>query len=135
MLLQANKDLVGRYYEEILNQKRLEIIPDLFNPDFLSHAPGVVTVNLEQYRQAIRQSHAAFPDLKVKLDDQIAEGEKVVTRWTAHATHLGPFMGLPPTNKPLTVTAIHIHRVQGGKLIEHWEEINLLGVLKQLGFK
>jgi steroid delta-isomerase-like uncharacterized protein len=128
-----NKAIVRRYYDEVLNQGRWETVQEIFDPAFLSHAPGVITVNLDRYQQLAHESRTAFPDLHVTIDDQIAEGDKVVTRWTAHATHQGPMMGIPPTGKALWITAIHIHRLANGKLIEHWEEINMLGVLKHLG--
>ena len=65
--------------------------------------------------------------------DQIAEGDKVVTRWRADGTHGGPFAGIPASGRPVTVTAIHVHRVEGGRLAEHWEALDQLGLMRQLG--
>ena len=65
--------------------------------------------------------------------DQVAEDDKVVTRWSASGTHAGDFAGVPATGRLVTVTGIHIHRIRHGRLVEHWEELNLLGVLRQLG--
>ena len=79
-------------------------------------------------------SHKAFPDLQVVIEDQIAEGDKVTTRWKASGTHLGTFAGLiPPTNKPVTITALHVHQITDGKIVALWEQIDLLGLFQQLG--
>jgi predicted ester cyclase len=78
-------------------------------------------------------SHRAFPDLVVVVLDQLAEGDKVATRWRASGTHQGPFAGIAATGRPVTITAMHLHRVADGQLIEHWEEIDLLRLLRQLG--
>jgi steroid delta-isomerase-like uncharacterized protein len=69
----------------------------------------------------------------VTVHDQVAEGDTVVTRWSAAGTHAGDFAGVPATGRLVTVSGIHIHRVRHGRLTEHWEELNLLGVLRQLG--
>ena len=68
-----------------------------------------------------------------QVGDQVAEDDKVVTRWSATGTHTGDFAGVPATGRPVAVSGIHIHRVRHGRLIEHWEELNLLGLLRQLG--
>ena len=125
---EENKRLVRRYYEEVLNQRRLEAFDELADPRFISHLANGGIVNIGVYKQAIAGSLAAMPDLHVTVDDQIAEDDKVVTRWTATGTSLVEFAGIKPQGQPLTVTAIHIHRIQAGKLIEHWEAINLHAV-------
>jgi predicted ester cyclase len=125
---EENKQLVRRYYEEVLNQRRLEVFDDLADPRFISHLGNGGIVDIGVYKQAIAASLAALPDLHVTIDDQIAEGDQVVTRWTATGTSQMEFAGIPPQGRPLTVTAIHIHRIQGGKLVEHWEAINLHSV-------
>ena len=125
---EENKRLVRRYYEEVLNQHRLEAFDELADPRFISHLANGGIVNIGVYKQAIAGSLAAMPDLHVTVDDQIAEDDKVVTRWTATGTSLVEFAGIKPQGQPLTVTAIHIHRIQAGKFIEHWEAINLHAV-------
>jgi steroid delta-isomerase-like uncharacterized protein len=76
---------------------------------------------------------AAFPDLQVTVEDQIAEGDKVVTRYTMRGTHQGAFMGLPPTGKHVTVSGIQIERVVQGQIVEHWRKSDDLGMMQQLG--
>jgi predicted ester cyclase len=75
----------------------------------------------------------AFPDLHFTIEDQIAEGDKVVNRVTARGTHLGDFRGIPPTGKQVTVAGITIDRIAGGKLVESWTSWDFLGILQQLG--
>ena len=109
---------------------------DLIDPRHNEHPPAVVLGFLgydEAYAAAVDATHAAFPDLVVTVHDQVAEDDKVVTRWSATGTHAGDFAGVPATGRPVAVSGIHIHRVRGGRLIEHWEELNLLGVLRQIG--
>jgi steroid delta-isomerase-like uncharacterized protein len=76
---------------------------------------------------------AAFPDAQVTIEDQIAEGDKVVARFTMRGTHRGAFMGLAPTGKHVTLTGIGIFRVEEGKIAEFWENVDVLGLLQQLG--
>ena len=123
-----NKALVRRYYEEVLNQRQLHVFDELTDPDFVSYLVDGNSIGLSIYKQAISGTLAAIPDLQVMIEDQIAEGGKVVTRWRATGTPQVEFAGIKPNGKPVTITAIHIHRVRAGKLIEHWEAINLHAV-------
>ena len=128
-----NKALVARYYEQVLSHGDLAALDDLLAPDFRSWLSDSSSVGAAPYRDAVLASRQAFPDLAVTLLDQVAEGDRVATRWQASGTPRGPFAGVPATGRPVTITAIHIHRVAGGKLAEHWEAINLLPLLQQLG--
>jgi predicted ester cyclase len=123
-----NKSLVRRYYEEVLNGRLPQVFDELADPGFVSYLADGRSIGLEFYHQAIAGTLAVFPDLHVTIEDQVAEGEKVVTRWKATGTPLIEFAGIQPDGKPVTITAIHIHRVQNGKLVEHWEAINLHAV-------
>ena len=124
----SNKALVRRYYEEVLNQRQLHIFDELANPGFVSYLSDGNKISLDIYKQAIAGTLAVIPDLSVTVEDQIAEDDKVVTRWKVTGTPQVEFAGIKPNGKPVTITAIHIHRVQNGKLIEHWEAINLHAV-------
>ena len=123
-----NKALVRRYYEEVLNQRQLQVFDELANPGFVSYLADGNKISLDIYKQAIAGTLAVISDLNVTVEDQIAEDDKVVTRWKVTGTLQAEFAGIKPNGKPITVTAIHIHRVQNGKLIEHWEAINLHAV-------
>jgi len=125
---ESNKSLVRRYYEQVLNQRQPQIFDELADPGFVSYLANGNSINIQVYKQAIAGSLAAMPDLQVTIEDQIAEGDKVVTRWRAKGTPQVEFAGIKPQGRPLTITAIHIHRVKDNKLIEHWEAINLHAV-------
>ncbi|MGZ4892477.1 MAG: ester cyclase [Halobacteriota archaeon] len=93
-----------------------------------SQLPGVTGTE-----QASAIYRAAFPDAKIDVEDTIAEADKVVIRWSGHATHKGPFLDMPPTGKRVTLEGIAIFRVEKGKVAEQWGELNLYGILLQLG--
>jgi len=131
--LTESKALVRRYYDEVLTGSDRQLLARLLDPSFVSHVSGGPDAGAEAYTAAVDATHAAFPDLVVTVHDQVAEDDKVVTRWSATGTHAGDFAGVPATGRPVAVSGIHIHRVRGGRLIEHWEELNLLGVLRQIG--
>jgi steroid delta-isomerase-like uncharacterized protein len=133
MTTTANKALVSRYYDEVLTQRNLAALDDLLAPDFASWLPDGTRLGRAEYREAVLASHQAFPDLAVEVLDQLGEGDKVATRWRATGTHRGPFAGIPATGRSVTITAMHLHRVADTKLLEHWEEIDLLRLMRQLG--
>jgi predicted ester cyclase len=89
--------------------------------------------NREGEKRLLRMHRAAFADAEATIDDQIAEGDKVVTRWTFRSTHKGKFMGIAPTGKRVTITGINIHRIEGGKIVELWRQKDVLGLMQQLG--
>lgn len=134
MSTQTNKILVGRFYEEVFNQRNLGAIDVLVARDTIDHgafpgqAPGAAGV-----KQTYGMILAAFPDLHLTVEDQVAEGDRVVTRWTARGTHGGEFMGIAPTGKPTTTSGIGIDRVAGSQLAETWMEWDSLRLLQQLG--
>jgi len=125
--------LVRRYYDEVLGGRRAEVLDELLAPGFVGHGAGGASADPADYRAAVAATHAAFPDLHIRIEDQLADGDRVATRWTAEGTHRGAYGGLPPTGRRISVSAIHIHRVEGDRLAELWEEIDLLGLLRQLG--
>jgi steroid delta-isomerase-like uncharacterized protein len=131
---EQNKDIVRRY-REIHNTNRLDQLDQIVAPDLISHSlfpglpPGIA---------GAKASHqfflSMFPDNKNVTDDLIAEGDKVVERWTNTGTHTGaPFMGAPASGKKFSVTGISIYRIANGKIVEHWGEFNSVTVLQQLG--
>ncbi len=133
---EQNKALSKRGVEEVWNQGKLEVIDELtaancvFNDPTL---PGGKVTGPKAYKQVVQMYRAAFPDLRITINDQIAEGDKVVTRWTATGTHKGELMGIAPTGKRATVTGIAIDRFQNGKTVEQWQSGDTAGMLQQLG--
>ena len=134
MSSENNKLVANRVWEEVWHQGLLSRIDDLFTPDFVRHDPGGRELHgTEQNRQFISSLRTAFPDVHYTVEDQIAEGDKVVVRYRFQGTHLGAFQGMPPTGKQVAYTGILIYRMAGGKIAEQWTELDLLGFLSQLG--
>lgn len=129
---EQNKSLV-RHLNDELDKGNLAVLDELVAPNAVLHFPGSPPLDRESMKQLLEMFYAAFPDLRHTYEDQIAEGDKVVTRQTSHATHQGEFQGIPPTGKQVTVTAIVIDHIVGGKLVEHWASPDLLGLMQQLG--
>lgn len=129
----SNKETCLRHYNEVLTAKRLPVI-DVIYADQIQIGDGAAMTR-EQFKAYAAMTAKAFPDLVVTVRDQIEEGDRVVTRWTAEATHLGDFLGHAATGKRVSIKAIHIHRVHNGRIAALWEEIDLLGVAKQLGIQ
>jgi predicted ester cyclase len=121
MSTEENKAISHRILE-VMNARDFATLKELM-------APTVY----EEFGTAFRELLAAFPDLEGKNIDTIAEGDKVVQRFAASGTHQGPFMGLAPTGKQVTLTGISIDQYADGKLINSWVEMNMVGVLQQLG--
>ena len=132
--LDQNKDLYLRLAGEVLTEKNLAVVDELIASDFTEHVGGQPKrVGVEGFKAARMRRNAAFPDWKVTVDDIIAEGDKVVARATGQGTHRGEYMGIPPTGKLVKVSWIAIYRVADGKLAEHWQNIDELGLRQQLG--
>ena len=128
-----NKLLADRVWQEVWHEGNLDRIDELFAPDFVRHDPGRTLEGPEQNRQFIRGLRAAFRDLRVTVEDQIAEGDKVCVRYRFDGTHTGSFQGMPATGKQVTYSGILIYRMAGARIAEQWTEFDLLGFLKQLG--
>jgi steroid delta-isomerase-like uncharacterized protein len=134
MSIDANKALVLAIIDEGWNTRRSSIFDELFTSNMVDHSvPRDLPATRDGTRTHAARYWSAFPDLHITIDDQIAEGEMVMTRWTAHGTHTGDLMGLPPTGKPVIVTGIRVDRVFGGRIAETWAEFDQLGMLQQLG--
>ena len=130
---EANKAISRRIFD-IFSGGDLSILDEVLADNYVDHnpfpgqAPG-----REGVKQIVTDMRAAFPDLEVTQEDQIAEGDKVVTRWSASGTHQGEFQGIPPTGKRVDVTGIVIDRIAGGKITDHWEQFDSMSMMIQLG--
>ena len=136
IMSEQNKALARRAIEEVFNQGKLEAIHELTAGNAVFHDPSVPGGKFEGpegFKQFTQIYRNAFPDIKLTINDQIAEGDKVVTRWTGTGTHKGELMGIPPTGKHSTVTGITLQRFEGGKVAESWFNYDNLGMLQQLG--
>ena len=133
---EQNKQVVRRFIEEVWNKGNLDKVGEFNSPNHTSHPP-TTGPDFGQGPQAVSQLismyRTAFPDTKLAIEDQIAEGDRIVTRWTATGTHRGELFGMPATGKQAKVTGIFIDRVIDGKIAESWGEFDALGMMQQIG--
>lgn len=135
MSAEENKAISRRVAEEIFNGGDLDLADELYAPDYILHDPSLPEElhgpdGLKQYAAMIL---GAFPDARVTVEDQIAEGDKLVDRWTSTGTHTGDFMGIPPTGRRIEISGITISRFSGGRIVEDWYQSDDLGMMQQLG--
>ncbi len=134
MSTEANKTLVRRWAEEILSKGDLNMIDELFAADYVDHTnPPDWAPGREGHKQIVALYHAAFPDFHYTIEHQVAEEDLVVVRGTYHGTQRGVFFGIPATGVSITTTGMHLFRIAGGKIAEHWCNNDDLGVMRQLG--
>ena len=131
---EENKAIVRRFWEEAFNTGNLAVVDEIFAPDY-GHITtgGTMGHGPEHVKHTITRDRIGFPDFRCTIEDMIAEGDKVVVRWTARGTHQGIFRGIPPTGKQVTITGVEIHRVVGGKSVAGWRKWDRMEVLQQLG--
>ncbi len=134
MSTEENKAIVRRYYEEVWNQGNLAAVDELYTPTFILNGQ---TIDCDQQKQIIAGTRAAIPNSTLTCEDMIAEGDKVASRWMARGTHQGEWLtsigNIPPTGKQVTVTGISIHRIEDGRIVEDWFNLDELGLFQQLG--
>ncbi len=135
MSTQENKAIVRRLLEDIWSNGKLDVVDEIFTTNFVRHGPALEgeVSGREGFKRLVSMYRSTFPDLRTSLEDQVAEGALVVTRWTARGTHRGELMGTAPTGKSATITGVLINRVAGGKIEAEWAYYDALGMLQQLG--
>jgi steroid delta-isomerase-like uncharacterized protein len=134
MSAQSHLAAVRRLVEEGQEGGRLAVVDELFAPDFTDHRPlPGVTPDREGVKALFAALRAAFPDLRVTIEDQLADGQGVATRKTFHGTHRGPFLGVPATGRAVSFEVIDILRFKDGLIQDHWVVVDRLGLLGQLG--
>lgn len=134
MSIEENKAMIRRYMEEVHNKGNLDALDDFYAVDFDDHTPWPGTPpGLEGMRQTYNVIHSAFTNIHVAIDDMIAEGDKIVLRFSATGTHVGEFMGIPATGKNFTIMEIRIYRIDNGKIVEHWGLLDQTSMMQQLG--
>jgi predicted ester cyclase len=138
MALSVNeiKALEHRWFEAMNKGKAatMAIIDETCTPDFVYHtSSGQDIPNREGFKKRTAEIYDAFPDIHFALLDLIVEGHLIGSRYTMSGTFKGPFQGMPPTNKKMTVWGINIDRMAGGKFVETWERTDTLGMMQQLG--
>ena len=133
---EANKAIARRFIEETFNKGNLAVLDEIVAPDHKDLGPGGLPglpPGPEGSKQLVSMYRNAFPDIHITVEDQIADGDKVASRWTARGTHKGALTGIPPTGKSAVVTGMGIDRIVNGKIVESWGIFDQLGMLTQLG--
>jgi steroid delta-isomerase-like uncharacterized protein len=134
MSVEENKAIVRRYLEEAWIKGNLNILDELMAPNYARYLPGQATpLDREGQKRRIAAFRAAMPDLEFLIEDLFAEGDRVGFRVKIRGTHQGTFLGVAPTGKQLVATAIDIARLENGKIVDHWGEMDMAGLMRQLG--
>ena len=133
MATENNKAIVRRFYEEVFNQRNLELVDEICTADHVFHNPPTTLHGREEFKQLLSLYITAFPDARFTVEDEIADGDRVASRYTFRGTHRGELLGIPPTGKQVTVTGIIINRIVNGKTEEGWLNFDALGMMQQLG--
>jgi len=133
MSTEENKALVRKVYDAI-NANDLDALDGLMAADMdsntrFAHPDG----GLDGFKESFKTALASFPDYSITIDDQIAEGDKVVTRYTASGTQEGDFMGVAPTGERIELVGIDIDQIEDGKIVAHWSEASLDDIMVKLG--
>jgi steroid delta-isomerase-like uncharacterized protein len=131
---QENKAIVQRFWK-VWEEGNIDLVDELLAADHVNHNPATPDqpAGAEGVREVVNMFRSAMPDLKVVIEDMIAEGDKVVVRYTLEGTHEGDLFGVPPTGRRLSIKSIAVERVSEGKLREHWRITDSLDMMQQLG--
>ena len=133
---EENKAIARRALEELFSaQGDLDVADEIIAPNYVGHDP----VSPEDVRgpEGVKEFasmyRSAFPDVQLSVEDQVAEGDMVVTRWIASGTHQGELMGIAPTGNRVTVSGTSVERIVDGKIVETWDNYDALGMMQQIG--
>lgn len=132
MSAEQNKMSIRRWVEVAWNSGNLAIADEVYSSDYLLHDPAGPIHGTEALKQFVATFQTAYPDIHATIEDMIAEGDKVVWRYTVRGTHEGEFMGIAPTGKSITLTGILISRFADDKVVEDWNNYDALGMMQQL---
>ncbi len=130
---EENKAVVKRFYEEVFNQEREEVLDEVISPDYVDYGHNPPGRGVQGAKDDFRGAGAVFSNAHYTIEDLIATGDQVVVRWTGTYKHTGDFMGVKASGKDVSLTGISIYRVADGKILETRNAVNWLGLLEQLG--
>lgn len=128
-----NKAIVRRFYEEVFNQGREDVIDEIISPDYIDYGHEPPGKGTEGAKQDYRGATSVFSNTHYTIDELIATGDQVVARWTGTYIHSGDFAGIKATGKSVSLTGISIYRVANGQIQETRNAVNWMGLLQQLG--
>jgi steroid delta-isomerase-like uncharacterized protein len=131
---EENKALARRW-TEILTQGNFDLAEEIYASDFVAHDPTMPedVRGVEGRKEFYSMYRSAFPDADITIEDQVAEGNTVATRWTGRGTHQGELMGVPPSGNRVEVMGVTISRIEGGKIVEEWGIYDALGMMQAIG--
>jgi predicted ester cyclase len=136
---ESNKAVLKRFWEEVWDKGQLDVVDEIFHENFVDHglAPGLTKQGPEGAKEAVMQFRTGIPDLYLKWHDMVAEGDKVLSLWEAGGVQSGPLKSgrgvIPPTNKHATVWGFTLNRLEDGRIIDAWDNFDIMGMLQQLG--
>lgn len=135
ILIEKNRQIVTRYFEEVWNQGKLEVLDELIAPNYVNHNPGAPNPKLgpEGLKPIVAAMRKGIPDIKYTILDMVVTSDKVAVRVVMTGTQTGELFGIPPTGRKVTVNQFQFERIENGKIVEHWRQTDDLGMLKQLG--
>ena len=135
MSAEENKKVVQRFWGVWEEENFVDLIDELLAPDYVNHSPGMPDqlAGPEGVKAVVSMFRSGMPDLRVTIDEMIAEGDKVATRYTIEGTHEGDLFGVPPTGRRVSIESITVERVSGGKIREHRRITDTLDMMQQLG--
>ena len=135
MLQKNNEQLIKRYFEEVWNDGKLDVLDEIISPDYINHNPGMPNPvpGPEGLKPIIAGIRKAFPDLKYVIKNMVISDNQVAVHTIMQGTHAGDFFGIAPTDKIIKVSQMQIERIANNKIIEHWRVTDELTLLKQLG--
>lgn len=129
------KRIVRRYYDEVFTQRNLAALDELFAPDFVGHSAAVGSFDLADMHREIAREYETMPEDEIGIEDQVAEGDQVVTRWRYGWRHDRSVFGEEPSGRWITMEGVHIDRLVEGKIVERWEIKDHWHMATQLGGK
>ena len=131
---EENKTILRRWIEEVWHEGNVDAVEEFVTDTYVRHDPNVPEVRgPEAEKQLMDMYLSAFPDLRFTIEDMVAEGDKVVVRYSIRGTHKGELLGIPPTDKQVTLTSTETYRLVEGKIDEQWVNMDTLGMMQQLG--
>jgi steroid delta-isomerase-like uncharacterized protein len=129
-----NIAICKRFVDEVLNGKNIDVVDELFAPNYINHLPGSpVPLDIEATKQGIGDFFVAFPDLHIDVHEYAGANGMVVIRETMSGTQTGPLRGFPPSGKRITTHEATVMRVENGKIVEDWPNFDLLSLMRQIG--
>jgi steroid delta-isomerase-like uncharacterized protein len=134
---EANKAIAQALYGDLFSQGKLDVADAIIADEYVNHdrsaPPGGWPGGPAGFKAVVQTYRGAFPDLQFTIDDLVADGDRVVTRWTGRGINSGSLLGMPPSGRRIEVTGISIERFAGGKIVETWVNFDMFGMLQQVG--